>query len=105
MDSTSAKDAAEATINVLMPYKDHVHAITADNGREFAHHEAISEALETECSFAHPCSSWARGANENANGLLRHYARQGSNIREVGDDVISLAMTRINFRPKKYLRL
>ena len=101
VDSKSAQDVAEATINLLKPYKDHVHTITADNGREFANHEAISEALETEFYFAHPYSSWERGANENANGLLRQYVRKGSNIRELGDDVISLAMARINFRPKK----
>ena len=94
---------AEATINFLMPYKGHVHTITADNGREFANHEAISEALETEFYFAHLYSSWERGANENANGLLHQYVRKGSNIREVGDDVISLVMARINFRPKKCL--
>ena len=103
VDSKSAQDVAEATINLLKPYKDHVHTITADNGREFANHEAISEALETEFYFAHPYSSWERGANENANGLLRQYVRKGSNIRELGDDVISLAMARINFRPKKCL--
>ena len=103
VDSKSAQDVAEATINLLKPYKDHVHTITADNGREFANHEAISEALETEFYFAHPYSSWERGANENANGLLRQYVRKGSNIRELGDDVISFAMARINFRPKKCL--
>lgn len=48
VDSKSAQDVAEATINLLKPYKKHVHTITADNGREFANHEAISERLETE---------------------------------------------------------
>lgn len=103
MDSKSVKEVAEATINLLMPYKEHVHTITADNGREFANHEDISAALETEFYFAHPYSSWERGANENANGLLRQYVPKGSNIREVDDDVISLAMARINYGPKKCL--
>ena len=103
VDSKSAKEVAEATINLLMPYKEHVHTITADNGREFANHEDIAAALDTEFYFAHPYSSWERGANENANGLLRQYVPKGSNIREVDDDVISLAMARINYRPKKCL--
>ncbi|SNX50893.1 Integrase core domain protein [Vibrio thalassae] len=88
---------------LLMPYKTHVHTITADNGREFANHEEIAEALEADVYFAHPYSSWERGANENANGLLRQYVPKGSDLREVSEDVISLAMARINYRPKKCL--
>ena len=47
MDSKSAKDVTQATIELLLPFKDHVHTITADNGREFAYHAEIAEALET----------------------------------------------------------
>ncbi|MGR5456087.1 IS30 family transposase [Vibrio alfacsensis] len=103
VDSKSAKDVAKATIELLRPYKEHVHTITSDNGREFAYHESIADALDAEFYFAHPYSSWERGANENANGLLRQYVPKGSNLREIGDDVIQLAMSRINFRPKKCL--
>ncbi|ELP8110014.1 IS30 family transposase [Vibrio vulnificus] len=103
VDSKSAKDVAKATIELLRPYKEHVHTITSDNGREFAYHESIADALDAEFYFAHPYSSWERGANENANGLLRQYVPKGSNLREIGDDAIQLAMSRINFRPKKCL--
>ncbi len=103
VDSKSAKDVTEATIELLRPYKDHVHTITADNGREFANHEEIAEALEAEIYFAHPYSSWERGANENANGLLRQYVAKGSDLRQVSEDEMSLAMARINYRPKKCL--
>lgn len=72
-------------------------------GREFANHEEIAEALEADVYFAHPYSSWERGANENANGLLRQYVPKGSDLREVSEDVISLAMARINDRPKTCL--
>ncbi|SNX50916.1 Integrase core domain protein [Vibrio thalassae] len=103
VNSKSAKDVTAATIELLMPYKTHVHTITADNGREFANHEEIAETLEADVYFAHPYSSWERGANENANGLLRQYVPKGSDLREVSEDVISLAMARINYRPKKCL--
>ena len=103
VDSKSAKDVTGATIELLMPYKDHVHTITADNGREFANHEEIAEALDAEIYFAHPYSSWERGANENANGLLRQYVPKGSDWRQVSEDEMSLAMARINYRPKKCL--
>lgn len=86
-----------------MPYKEHVHTITADNGREFAKHEEIAEALDAEIYFAHPYSSWERGANENANGLLRQYVKKGTDLRMVTDEDILFAQTRINHRPKKCL--
>ncbi len=54
---------------MLMPYKDYVHTITADNGREFAGHQEIAEALDADLYFAHPYSSWERGANENAKAI------------------------------------
>ncbi len=101
--SKSAEEVTKATIDMLMPYKEFVHTITADNGREFAGHEEISEALEAEVYFAHPYSSWERGANENANGLLRQYVKKGTDLRTVSDDDIERAQRRINYRPKKCL--
>ncbi|WP_261872596.1 IS30 family transposase [Vibrio rarus] len=101
--SKSAKDVTNATIAMLMPYKAFVHTITADNGREFAGHEEIARALETDVYFAHPYSSCERGANENANGLLRQYVKKGTDLRTVSDDDIERAQQRINYRPKKCL--
>ena len=77
MASKSAEDVTKATIELLMPYKQYVHTITADNGREFAHHEVIANALYTAFYFAHPYSSWECGANENTNGPLRQYVKKG----------------------------
>lgn len=101
--SKSAKDVTKTTIEMLLPYKQFVHTITADNGREFAGHEEIAEALEAEVYFAHPYSSWERGANENANGLLRQYVKKGTDLRTVSDGDINRAQQRINYRPKKCL--
>lgn len=80
-----------------------MHTITAGNGGEFAAHELISTSLEADFYFAHPCSSWERGANENANGLLRQYIKKGTDLREVSDVDVEFAMSRINYRPKKCL--
>jgi IS30 family transposase len=49
-------------IELLMPYKAHVLKVTADNGREFANHEEIANALDTKVYFAHPYRSCERGA-------------------------------------------
>lgn len=101
--SKSAKDVTQATIELLEPFKDHVHTITADNGREFAYHAEIAKALEAKVYFAHPYSSWERGANENSNGLLRQYVPKGVDLRCVTEERINFAMGRINYRPRKCL--
>jgi IS30 family transposase len=46
VSSKSADAVTRATIEMLLPLKDCVHTITADNGREFAGHEQIGAALE-----------------------------------------------------------
>jgi IS30 family transposase len=101
--SKSADDVTKATIEMLLPYKEHVHTITADNGREFAGHEEVARELEAQVYFAHPYSSWERGANENANGLLRQYVKKGTDLRTVTEDDIQFAQSRINYRPRKCL--
>jgi len=103
VDSKSADDVTKATISLLKPYKDIVHTITADNGKEFAYHEKISEALETEFYFAHPYSSWERGLNENTNGLLRQYFPKKTDFKNVSQKEVSFAVKRLNTRPRETL--
>lgn len=103
MGSKSANDVTQAAIELLTPYKKHVHTITADNGGEFAEHKKVAKALDADFYFAHPYSSWERGANENANGLLRQYVKKGTDLILVCDEDIALAQDRINYRPKKCL--
>ena len=86
-----------------MPDKEDVQTISADKGREFANHEEIAKALEAEVYFGHPYRWWEGGANQKANGLLRQDVPTGTDLRQVDESLISLAMARINFRPKKYL--
>jgi len=43
---------------------------TVDRGKEFAGHEDIESRLAVSVYFADPYSSWQRGTNENANGLM-----------------------------------
>lgn len=101
--SKKADVVKDAIIEMLTPYKEHVHTITFDNGGEFAGHEAIAKALDTKTYFAHPYSSWERGLNENFNGLLRQYIPKGTDLRSVSNEHIEQAQTRINLRPRKCL--
>ena len=103
VDSKSAVAVTQATIALLKPYKDVVHSITADNGKEFAYHEKISKALSTDFYFAHPYSSWERGLNENTNGLLRQYFPKSTDFKTVTQAEVKRAVTRLNSRPRKSL--
>jgi len=94
---------AKATIDLLKPYKQFVHTITADNGKEFAEHEKIAKALDTSVYFAHPYSSWERALNENTNGLLRQYFPKGTDLRNINQSDVLTAVRRLNTRPRKTL--
>ena len=87
----------------LAPYKDRVHTITYDNGREFADHEGMAHELETEVYFAHPYASWERGLNENTNALIRQYFPKHRDLTTVTEHEIRRAMDKLNHRPRKSL--
>jgi IS30 family transposase len=101
--SKSAADVTKATIRLLRPYKELVHTITADNGKEFAYHEKIRKALDAKVYFAHPYSSWERGLNENTNGLLRQYFPKSTDFKLVTQAEVNRAVKRLNARPRKDL--
>lgn len=93
----------QAIIEQLKPLVDSVHTITSDNGREFAGHEAIEEALKAAFYFAHPYHSWERGLNENTNGLVRQYFPKGSDFTAITDQQVQAVAERLNERPRKTL--
>jgi IS30 family transposase len=47
--------------------------LTVDNGKEFAVHAGLLEALAIGIFFTHPYHPWERGFNEHTNGLIRQY--------------------------------
>ncbi|CAE6719368.1 IS30 family transposase [Candidatus Nitrotoga fabula] len=53
--------------------------------------------------FAHPYASWERGANENTNGLIRHYFPKYRDFSTITQQEIDIAMERLNNRPRKRL--
>jgi len=52
---------------------------------------------------ADPYSSWQRGSNENANGLLREFFPKGTDFAQVAHDELADALAKINRRPRKCL--
>jgi IS30 family transposase len=103
VDSKHAEPVTKATINLLTPFEERVHTITADNGKEFAWHEDIAKQLKTKVYFAHPYHSWERGVNENTNGLLRQYFPKGTNLKNVTQKEVDAAVFKLNNRPRKTL--
>jgi len=94
---------SSAAIELLTPLSHWVHTITADNGKEFASHETIANAINADVYFAHPYASWERGTNENTNGLIRQYFPKGSRFEEITDEQIQVVQEKLNRRPRKTL--
>ena len=103
VETKSAVEVSDAIIDMLRPYQAHCLTITADNGSEFVDHARIAEKLACGFFFAHPYASWERGLNENFNGLLRQYISKGTDLRQVTDEMVEQAQTRLNLRPRKCL--
>ena len=78
-------------------------SITADNGREFAGHKALSKKLKIPIYFANPYSSWERGLNEHTNGLIRQYLPKKTDFNNVSKKEIEIIEKRLNTRPRKVL--
>ena len=53
--------------------------------------------------FADDYSSWQRGSNENANGLLREYFPKKTDLAAIFDEALNKALYDINHRPCKCL--
>ena len=90
-----------AALELLQPWKDKLHTITSDNGKEFAQHAIIAQELDIKFFFATPYHSWERGANENLNGLIRQYIPKKSDFNDFSDEDIQAIEDQINNRPRK----
>ncbi len=92
-----------AAVSRLQPLPRAVLATTSGNGTEFARHEAIARALGADFYFADSYAAWQRGANENANGLMRQFFPKGSGLGKVSDEELERVMDLLNNRPRRCL--
>lgn len=77
--------------------------ITFDNGPENHDWKTLEAITKLKTFFAHPYHSWERGANENANGLLREYFPKKTDFTQIPDEEISKVEYDLNTRPRKRL--
>lgn len=103
VERKTAQAVGQAMVQLLKPYRNKVHTITSDNGREFAGHEVVAKQLKADFYFAHPYASWERGTNENTNGLIRQYFPKHRDFTTITQQEIDMAMERLNNRPRKRL--
>ncbi|MCS7474616.1 IS30 family transposase [Myroides odoratimimus] len=101
VESKQAHAIEAKTIELLKDYKPLLHTITSDNGKEFANHQNIANALQIAYYFAKPYHSWERGANENLNGLVRQYFPKISNFDLITQQQIDRVVNILNNRPRK----
>lgn len=103
LESKNAEILADKTIEILTPYKEVLHTITSDNGKEFAAHQRIAQQLNIDFYFARPYHSWERGSNENLNGLIRQYIPKKSIFDDFSHEYIQWVEDELNKRPRKRL--
>jgi IS30 family transposase len=101
VERRTAEKVGEVTIRMLST--EIRETLTSDNGKEFASHELVAEALGVGYFFAHPFSSWERGTNENTNGLVRQYFPKHSAFTIITHQDIIAVMDKLNNRPRKCL--
>ncbi len=99
----TAPAVREQICSRLLPYKDRLHSLTSDRGKEFAEYAQMSRTLGIPFYFAHPYAAWERGTNENTNGLLRQYFPKSTSFRQVSEDQVEAVMEKLNQRPRKVL--
>jgi transposase, IS30 family len=103
LEGKHSEPLTKATIQALMPLKQQIKTITADNGKEFARHQEIATELGVNFYFAKPYHSWERGANENTNGLIRQYFPKGSSFENITNQQVAEVQNKLNNRPRKKL--
>jgi len=96
-DSEIVKRKLGEMLDEIKPF---IKSITADNGKEFAGHQYITDEY-CDFFFANPHSPWERGSNENLNGLIRQYIPKSSDFSEYTDEQIKGIEIKLNNRPRK----
>ena len=89
-------------------FKEVFKTITTDNGSEFLDFKSLEKSCRSngqrfKMYFAHPYSSWERGSNENANGIIRRFFPKGTDFSKVSIAKIQAVEDWINDYPRRIL--
>lgn len=103
VEDQTASSVTAQIIQQLRSVKPQVRTITADNGKEFAWHQTISEYTESDFYFARPYHSWERGLNEYTNRLIRQYLPKTMKLDRLTEQKAKEVEEKLNNRPRKTL--
>jgi IS30 family transposase len=104
MPDKTARTLNKAAVRAFRPIPQGMrNTLTLDNGKEFAAHTALSQALAIDIYFAHPYHSWERGLNEHTNGLIRQYLPKKIPFDTLTQKQLDKIVDKINNRPRKVL--
>ena len=103
LKSSTSEATSEAIIKRLEPLKKFVLTLTSDNGKEFAGHQKISQAIYSSFFFCTPYHSWERGLNEKTNGLVRQHFAKGLDFAGIVQENVQKVENLLNNRPRKTL--
>ena len=101
LDGKNADSLAKKVSEKMMNFKDLLHTMTADNGKEFAEHKQIAQLLNINFYFADPYKSCQRGLNENHNRLIRQYIPKKANFENIDNKYVNFVQNKLNNRPRK----
>jgi IS30 family transposase len=104
VDDLKSETVCEAIEEKLAPLPNSLRrTATFDNGKEFAEHERLAEAVAIDVYFARPYCAWQRGTNENTNGLVRQYWPKGTDLTAESRRAVTAVESMLNDRPRKRL--
>jgi IS30 family transposase len=104
MPDKTAATLNRAAVRAFKPIPGEMrNTLTLDNGKEFAAHKSLSQALGLDIYFAHPYQSWERGLNEHTNGLIRQYLPKKIPFDTLTQKQLDKIVDKINNRPRKVL--
>jgi len=91
-----------------LKFKNKFKTITTDNGSEFLDFESLEKSCKYDekrfkMYFAHPYSSWERGSNENANGIIRRFFPKGTDFSKISISRIKEVEDWMNDYPRRIL--
>ncbi|MDR2435212.1 MAG: IS30 family transposase [Treponema sp.] len=102
--TTSTRSLNRAVIRAFKPIPAPMrNTLRLDNGKEFAAHKSLSQAVGLDVYFAHPYHSWERGLNEHTNGLIRQCLPKKIPFDTLTQKQLDKIVDKINNRPRKVL--
>jgi len=89
-------------------FKEKFKTITTDNGSEFLDFTSLESSCKRDekrfkMYYAHPYSSWERGSNENANGIIRRFFPKGTDFSKINLRQIQAVEIWMNDYPRRIL--